>query len=213
MSFDFATVLKNLSKPATDRWAGFPEFNFVGGHNDPDSLPVDKLIQACSDVLQREGKTLATYSLESGPQGYLPLREFLVEKLKKYSGMQCTADDILLNSGSLQAIDLINEALLTPSDTVIIEASNYGGVISRLHRLGVNIVTVNVDEQGMDTAHLERVLAELKSRMITPAYIYSIPTVHNPTGAIMSMQRREHLIALASEYNICLLYTSDAADD
>lgn len=203
MSFDFSTVLqKNLPLPATGRWTGFPEYNFVGGHNDPDSLPIEKLTQACSNVLQREGKTLATYSLESGPQGYLPLREFLVGKLKKYSGIECTADDILLNSGSLQAIDLINEALLSPADTVIIESSNYGGVISRLNRIGVNTVTVNVDDEGMVTSHLAELLADLASKAIKPAYIYSIPTVHNPTGVIMSQRRREHLIELAREYNV-----------
>ena len=152
MAFDFSTaVKKHLPTPATAPWSGFPQYNFVGGHNDPGSLPIDKLTRACTDVLSREGKTLATYSLESGPQGYLPLREFLVAKLKKYSAIDCTVDQILLNSGSLQAIDLINEALLAPSDTVIIEKSNYGGVISRLNRLNVNIVAVDVDEQGMKT--------------------------------------------------------------
>ncbi len=207
MTFDFSTVVpKHLPAPAGARWSGFPKYNFVGGHNDPDSLPLDKLVEACSNVLQREGKTLATYALESGPQGYLPLREFLVEKLKKYSGIDSSPDDILLNSGSLQAIDLINEALLssdsTKPQTVIIEKSNYGGVISRLQRLKVNIETVDVDEHGMDTGHLETVLARLSDAGTTPAYIYTIPTVHNPTGVIMTQPRREHLLLLATQYNV-----------
>ncbi len=203
MAFDFSTaVKKNLPAPSAAPWSGFPTYNFVGGHNDPGSLPVDKLTRACSDVLSREGKTLATYSLESGPQGYLPLREFLVGKLKKYSGIDCTTDQILLNSGSLQAIDLINEALLAPKDTVIIEKSNYGGVISRLNRLNVNIVAIDVDQHGMRTDQLATTLDQLADRGIKPAYIYSIPTVHNPTGSIMSLERREHLIRLAVEYSI-----------
>lgn len=203
MAFDFSNVTPgHLPAPATAKWSGFPQYNFVGGHNDPDSLPVDKLVASCSHVLQRDGRTLATYTLDSGPQGYLPLREFLVKKLNKYADITCTPDDILLNSGSLQAIDLINEALLSTNDTVIIEASNYGGVITRLQRLNVNIETVNVDEQGMDTNHLAEVLARLQAADTRPAYIYTIPTVHNPTGVIMTRSRREQLLTLAQQFNV-----------
>ena len=69
-------------------------------------------------MLRREGRTLATYGLASGPQGYRPLREFLVDKLKRDAGIACTADDILITSGSLQALDLVNGVLLARGDTV-----------------------------------------------------------------------------------------------
>lgn len=202
MNFDFKrSINKNLPPPAATPWRAFPKYNFVGGHNDPDSLPIDLLTQACTNVLQREGKTLATYALESGPQGYLALRDFLVQKLKKYADIDCTSDDILINSGSLQSIDLINQALVQAGDTVIVEESNYGGVLSRLNRLGVNMVSVPVDSDGMITTELAARLTDLKQRGIKPAYIYTIPTVHNPTGTIMSVQRRQHLIDLATEYD------------
>ena len=77
-------------------------------------MPVDGLIAAANAVLKREGRTLATYGLASGPQGYRPLREFLVGKLKRDAGIACTADDILITSGSLQALDLVNGVLLAP---------------------------------------------------------------------------------------------------
>ena len=73
----------------------------------------------------REGRTLATYGLESGPLGYLPLRRFLVEKLKRTAGIACTAEEILVTSGSLQALDLVNGALLASGDTVLIEQESY----------------------------------------------------------------------------------------
>jgi 2-aminoadipate transaminase len=213
VTYNFSAAVKpGLPAPAASPWREFPQYNFVGGHNDPGSLPVDKLTAACTDVLLREGKTLATYSLESGPQGYLPLREFLVSKLNKYAGMQCHTDQILLTSGSLQAIDLINEALLAPSDTVIIETSNYGGVISRLNRLNVNMVSVDVDQHGMQTEQLAATLAQLAEQGTKPAYIYTIPTVHNPTGTIMSRQRREHLISLAAEYDVPIFEDECYAD-
>ena len=200
--FDFTKVVKSKLPPQGAPWTAFPEYNFVGGHNDTDSLPIEKLTKACADVMRREGSTLATYSLESGPQGYIRLREFLVTKLKKYAAIECHANDILLTSGSLQAIDLINAALLQAGDTVIVEESNYGGVLSRLNQLGCNMVAIPVDDQGMQTDKLNEALANLTSQGIKPAYIYSIPTVHNPTGTIMSQARREQLIDLADQYDV-----------
>ncbi len=212
MKFDFRTAVNSDLPDAQKPWTAFPEYNFVGGHNDADSLPIDEITAACNSVLLREGKTLATYSLESGPQGYLPLREFLVNKLDKYAAMQCEVENILLTSGSLQAIDLINAALLKPGDTVIIEASNYGGVITRLNQLNVNMVSVPVDECGMCTEALEETLDQLTSQGITPGYIYTIPTVHNPTGSIMSVARREHLLALAIKHDIAIFEDECYAD-
>src|SRR6188768_4067960 len=97
--FDFAPLLPaGLPAPAA-KWTGLAKYSFVGGNNDPDGVPVQGLIDAVSAVLQREGKTLATYGLASGPQGYLPLREFLVGKLRRDAGIHCAADDILIVSG------------------------------------------------------------------------------------------------------------------
>ena len=96
---------------------------------------------------KREGKTLATYGLASGPQGYRPLREFLATKLKRDAGIDCAADDILIVSGSLQALDLVNATLLARGDTVIIEQDTYQGALNRLTRLGVNMVGIPLDER------------------------------------------------------------------
>ena len=200
--FNFHDVVKAPVSPDSAPWRAFPTYNFVGGHNDADSVDVKALTQACSEVLRREGRDLATYSLQSGPQGYIGLREFLVGKLKYYADIDCNTDDLLLTSGSLQAIDLINEALLQTGDTVVVEESNYGGVLSRLNQLGCKIVTVPVDEQGMKTDQLALTLESLSARGIKPAYIYSIPTVHNPTGSIMSLARRQHLLDLAVQYEV-----------
>src|SRR5919107_3300032 len=103
--FDFGSLLPKGLPPAAQRWTGRVKFDFTGGNNDPDRLPLDGLIEAANAVLKREGRTLSTYGLDSGPQGYRPLREFLVAKLKADAGIACTADDILITSGSLQALD------------------------------------------------------------------------------------------------------------
>lgn len=202
MTFDFTPFLRtDLPAPAAP-WNGFPEFNFVGGNNDEQSVPVAALRQAADAVLSREGSTLGTYGLHSGPLGYRPLRDFLVGKLKRHAGITCTADNILLTSGSLQAIDLINGVLLSPGDTVIVEESNYGGVLSRLAARGVAMVTIPVDGDGMRTDVLESELSRLKESGITPKYIYSIPSIHNPTGTILTEERRRRVIALAQRFAV-----------
>ena len=119
--FDYAPLIPAGSPAAAAKWTGAPKYNFTGGNNDAAELPLEGLIEAANSVLRREGRTLATYGLESGPQGYKPLRAFIAAKLKRDAGVTCTDDDILLTSGSLQAIDLVNAALLTRGDTVIIE--------------------------------------------------------------------------------------------
>src|SRR3989440_3508568 len=108
MTFDYAPLLRAGLPPAAARWTGLARYNFTGGNNDADQVPVDGLIAAAQAVLRREGRTLATYGLASGPQGYRPLREFLAAKLNRDAGMSCTFDDILIVSGSLQALDLVN---------------------------------------------------------------------------------------------------------
>jgi 2-aminoadipate transaminase len=199
--FDFAPLLPPDLPAAAAKWTGLAKYSFVGGNNDPEQVPVEGLIDAVNAVLRREGKTLATYGLASGPQGYLPLREFLAAKLKRDARIRCVADDILLVSGSLQALDLVNATLLTRGDTVIIERDTYQGALNRLTRLGVNAIGIPLDSDGMRMDILANTLAELKARGITPKYIYTIPTVQNPTGTIMPERRRTELLKLAVQYS------------
>ena len=188
--FDFAPLLPPGLPPPAAKWTGLPRYNFTGGNNDGDQVPVDGLIAAATAVLRREGPTLATYGLASGPQGYLALREFLVAKLKRDAGIVCRPDEILITSGSLQALDLVNGVLLAPGDTVLIEQETYQGSLNRLTRLGVKAVGIPLDRDGLRMDALAAALADLKRQGIRPKYIYTIPTVQNPTGSIMPQARR-----------------------
>ena len=211
-AFDFAPLLPaGLPAPAA-KWTGLAKYSFVGGNNDPDQVPVEGLIDAVNAVLKREGKTLATYGLASGPQGYLPLRQFLTAKLKRDAGINCDADDILIVSGSLQALDLVNATLLARGDTVIIERDTYQGSLNRLTRLGVNVVGIPLDQDGMRMDALAEALDDLKRRGITPKYIYTIPTVQNPTGTIMPPARRTELLKLAEQYGVPIFEDDCYAD-
>jgi 2-aminoadipate transaminase len=101
MAFDYSPLLSATVPAPAVRWAGFPRFNFIGGHNDSGAVPVEAFMEASQRVLAREGHNLATYGLASGPQGYRPLREFLASSLETRCGMRQTADDVLVVSGSL----------------------------------------------------------------------------------------------------------------
>jgi 2-aminoadipate transaminase len=211
-TFDFSPLLPaGLPGPAA-KWTGSPKYNFTGGNNDGEQIPIDGLIAAANSVMTREGRTLATYGLNSGPQGYRPLREFLVTKLKRDAGIECTADNILVTSGSLQALDLVNGVLLARGDTVLIEQDCYQGSINRLTRLGVTPVGIPMDGEGMRIDAVAGALADLKARGICPKYIYTIPTVQNPTGTILSEQRRVELLKLAVEYGVPIFEDDCYAD-
>jgi 2-aminoadipate transaminase len=210
--FDFTPLLPAGLPAAAAKWTGLAKYSFVGGNNDPEQVPLDGLIDAVNAVLKREGRTLATYGLESGPQGYRPLRQFLSAKLKRDGGISCTADDILIVSGSLQALDLVNATLLARGDTVIVERDTYQGTLNRLTRLGVNTIGIPLDQDGMRMDVLADTLADLKRRGVTPKYIYTIPTVQNPTGTIMPESRRLELLGLAEQYGIPIFEDDCYAD-
>ncbi|MFN3656460.1 MAG: PLP-dependent aminotransferase family protein [Pseudolabrys sp.] len=202
MPFDFTPLIPPGTPAPAARFTGLPRYNFTGGNNDPAGVPVAGLKAAAAAVLTREGKALATYNLGHGPQGYGPLREFLVGKLKRDAGITCSADDILLVSGSLQALDLVHGALAAPGDTVICERDCYEGTLNRYTRMGVNVVGIPLDQDGMRMDALETALADLKQKGVRPKFIYTIPTVQNPTATILTMERREKLLALADEYGV-----------
>jgi len=211
-AFDFAPLFPAGLPAPSVKWTGSPKYNFTGGNNDPDQIPIDGLLAASNAVLKREGRTLASYGLASGPQGYKPLREFLATKLKNDAGIACTFDDILIVSGSLQALDLINSVFLTRGDTVIIEQDCYQGSINRLTRLGVNMVGIPLDRDGMRMDALAAALADLRQKGIRPKYIYTIPTVQNPTGTILSEARRVELLKLSEEYGVPIFEDDCYAD-
>src|SRR2546423_7565068 len=197
-AFDFSSLLGAGWPPPAARWTGLAKYNFTGGNKDADQVPVDGLMAAADAVIAREGRNLATYNLGHGPQGYRPLREFLVGKLKRDAGIACTAEDILVVSGSLQALDLVNGALLTRSDTVICEKDCYQGTLTRFARLGVKAIGLPLDRDGMRMEALAAALEDCRKRGLQPKMIYTIPTRQNPTAPILPEALRVELLRLSA---------------
>jgi 2-aminoadipate transaminase len=202
MAFDYSPLLSATVPVPAVHWSGFPRYNFIGGHNDSGAVPVDDFIEASQRVLAREGHNLATYGLASGPQGYRPLREFLASSLEARCGMRQTADEILVVSGSLQALDLVNDVLLDAGDTVIVEEATYQGTLQRYDRLGVHYIGMPLDEHGIRMDSLSGTLDRLNSIGIKPKFIYTVPTVQNPTGSVMPEDRRLELLRLARAHGV-----------
>ena len=202
MLFDFTPLVPAGSPPPAVKWTGTAKYNFTFGNNDPDGMAVEDLKAAAQAVLSSDGRRLSDYRLLTGPQGYRPLRDFLVKKLKRDAGIECTAEDIVLVSGSLQALDLINGALLERGDAIICERDCYEGTLNRYTRRGVNVISIPLDGGGMRMDALEAALAKLKQDGVRPKFIYTIPTVQNPTATILDLDRRKKLLALAEQYGV-----------
>ena len=150
--------------------------------------------------------------MESGPQGYLPLRQFISKQLKKSASINCSEKEVLVVSGSLQALDLVNQTFLRKGDTVIIEEENYGGTISRLRRIGVNMIGIPLEKDGMNIEVLEQTLESLKKKKVRPRFIYTIPTIQNPTGTIGDVYKRNALIKLSKKFEIPIFEDDCYAD-
>ena len=118
----------------------------------------------------------------------------------------------MLTSGSLQGLDLINAALLAPGDTVICERDCYEGTLNRYTRRGVKVVGIPLDGGGMRMDALEAALADLKMNNVRPKFIYTIPTVQNPTATVLDSARREEMLRLAEDYGVPIFEDDCYAD-
>jgi 2-aminoadipate transaminase len=196
--------------PAAPRWTGFPKYNFIGGHNDPEHVPAAELATAAEAVLRRDGADLALYN-PHGPQGFRGIRDFVVKKVAA-RGIACTPDDVLITSGSGQGLDLVNRVMLNRGDTVILEEFTYGGALTKLQRLGVNVVGAPLDDDGLRIDAVSRILDDLKQKGTVPKFIYTIPTVQNPTGSILPVERRQALLALAKKHGVMIFEDECYAD-
>ncbi|MDB9971296.1 PLP-dependent aminotransferase family protein [Alphaproteobacteria bacterium] len=212
MSFKVENFFSEVLPSSVSIYTGLPKYNFVGGHNSEESIPIAELAKSAEKVIKAEGKNLALYGHNSGPQGNLLLREFLVSYLGNYTGINISIDNILLTSGSLQALDLINKLLLNSGDTVLVEEATYGGAISRIKSLGVNHIGIKLDKDGICLDNLVSTLDKLKSKNIIPKFLYTIPTVQNPTATIMPENRRKKILEIAEKYKFLIIEDDCYAD-
>ncbi len=165
--------------------------DFRGGQVATDALPARELARAFADVLAHG---IADVARQKDIRGWPPLRReiarYLVER-----GIGCEPDDVLIVNGAQHAIDLTARVLLDPGDTVAIEQPGYFGAALAFTAAQANVVGIGVDEEGLRTDELARVLRARRVKLV-----YATPAAHSPTGAVMSDARRRALLALADEH-------------
>ncbi len=176
--------------------------SFAGGLPDPAAFPVEQLA-ACADVLERDGRVVLQYGAS---EGYPPLREALLEMMAGRLGYQVASDQLLVTSGSQQAVDLLARALLDPGDVVVVEAPTYPGTVHSLRNAGARFATVPCDGDGMQVELLPEVVAACeRATGRRPKLIYTVPDFANPSGATLSLERRKLLLEIAGRLEIPIL--------
>jgi len=186
-----SSIIRELLK-VTQR----PEvISFAGGLPAPEVFPVEKFKEACNKVLTEKPQ----FALQYGPtEGYRPLREFIVQQMARY-GILAGVDNVLITSGSQQALDLIAKLLINRGDRLLVESPTYLGALQAFDLMGAEYVTVPIDDRGLNTDYLE---AALRSG---PKFMYILPNFQNPGGVTLSEDRRRELVLLSDKYGIPII--------
>jgi len=178
--------------------------SFAGGMPDPQTFPVEGLAEISAQVLREKGAT----ALQYGPtEGEPALREALAGWLTR-ERPDLRAENILVTSGSQQALDLLAQVLIDPGDPIIVELPSYIGALQAFAAHRAKMVGVTQDDEGIRTDLLEKTLERLCRRRRKPKFIYVIPDFQNPSGVTLTLSRRQELLALASRFEVPLVEDS-----
>lgn len=169
--------------------------SFAGGLPAPDVFPIKEFKAACVKVLDEHGPQSLQYGTTDG---YVPLREMIARHTARY-GIEVTTENILITSGSQQALDLLGKIFINPGDRILVESPTYVGALQAWNAYGAEFIPVPYDENGMVTDQLEEKLR------IGPKFIYVLPNFQNPTGSTLSFERRLKLIELAERYGVPII--------
>lgn len=169
--------------------------SFAGGLPAPEVFPIKEFKAACLKVLEEQGPQSLQYGTTDG---YLPLREMIARHTARY-GIEVTSDNILITSGSQQALDLLGKIFINPGDRILVESPTYVGALQAWNAYGAEFIPVPYDENGLITDELEDKLR------IGPKFIYVLPNFQNPTGGTLSFERRLKLIELAERYGVPII--------
>jgi 2-aminoadipate transaminase len=169
--------------------------SFGGGLPAPDVFPVERFKEACNKVLTEH----AALALQYGEtEGYRPLRELIADNMARY-GIKAKPENVLITSGSQQALDLIGKLFINRGDRVLVEAPTYLGALQAFNVYGAEYESVPIDENGLRTELLEEPLRS------GPKFMYVLPNFQNPAGTTLSEERRHELVLLADRYGIPII--------
>ncbi len=196
MPLPFADRLNNVETSAIRelfKLLGRPGIiSFAGGFPDSAMFDVEGIKEAANKALTEEAGGALQYG---ATEGYNPLREQLAAFMGS-KGVTVAPDGLIVTTGSQQALDLLGKTMIDPGDKVIVEGPTFLATIQCFRLYGADLVSAPIDANGVDTDELEKLMAEHK-----PKFVYLIPTFGNPSGAMLSLERRKKVLALAVKYN------------
>ena len=200
MPLNFATRLDNVETSAIRelfKLLGKPGIiSFAGGFPDSAMFDVAGIKEAVNTALLQEPGGALQYG---ATEGYEPLREQL-SAFMATKGVAVGADGLIVTTGSQQALDLLGKTMISPGDKVIVEAPTFLATIQCFRLYGAELITAPIDADGVKVDELEKLIKEHK-----PKFVYLIPTFGNPSGAMLSLERRKRVLELAVQYETLIV--------
>jgi 2-aminoadipate transaminase len=201
MSLKFADRLNNVETSAIRelfKLLGKPGIiSFAGGFPDSAMFDVEGIREASSLALTQEPGAALQYG---ATEGYGPLREQLAHFMAQKGVTELSSEQLIVTTGSQQALDLIGKTMISPGDKVIVEGPTFLATIQCFRLYGAELISAPVDGHGVNTDILEKLIAEHR-----PKFVYVIPTFGNPTGALLNLERRKKLLELAVKYETLMV--------
>ncbi|WP_374355994.1 PLP-dependent aminotransferase family protein [Limnohabitans sp.] len=182
-------LFKLLGKPGI--------ISFAGGFPDSAMFDVDGIREASNAALAKDPGAALQYG---ATEGFNPLREQLAAFMAQKGAKDVAPDQLIVTTGSQQALDLLGKTLISPGDKVIVEGPTFLATIQCFRLYGAELVSAPIDGDGVQTDKLEHLIAEHK-----PKFVYLIPTFGNPSGAMLSAERRKRVLELAVQHNTIIV--------
>jgi 2-aminoadipate transaminase len=178
---------------------GLPDLiSFAGGFPDPQTFPREHVAALFREFAESAEATAFQYAPTRGLAGPL---DALAGRLEALQGRRPADDELLITSGSIEALELIGKTFLDPGDLVVVEGPTYLGAIQAFQSFEAKLVAVSLDEHGLDVDDLEQRLAG----GLRPKLVYSIPDHQNPAGVSLALERRTLLVELARRYGFLIV--------
>ena len=179
--------------------------SFAGGLPAPELFPVEGMKEATDKVYGEHGQQALQYG---AAKGVTELRELILKRVKEKENVDAKLENVMVTTGSEQAIDLVGKAFVNPGDTVLVEEPTYLCALDVFRSYGANFVSVPMDDDGMKMDALEEAL---KAHPET-ALVYTVPNFQNPTGRTMPAERRKKFAELAAKYDVPVLEDNPYGD-
>ena len=196
-------------KALADQWLPLVQFvarpgiiDLAWGHPDPELLPVDALRQATARVFEQYGADALNYGFAAGPG---PLIGWLCRRLAEVDAHAARPDELAITAGTSQALDQVATLFATPGDVVLVEEPTYHLAVRILRDHPLELVAIPADQDGLRVDALQETLAQLRNQRRSIAFLYTIPTFHNPTGASLAGDRRRQLVDLAANETLVIV--------